>query len=49
MYALMCSQIPLVSEFPFTYITRIWALTAMYALMYYQNALYPECFVTHVT
>jgi len=39
MYALMFYQSALMCEFLFTYITRIWALTAMYAMMCYQIAL----------
>jgi len=49
MYALMSYQIALVSEFLFTYITRIWMLTAMYTLMCYQIALYAEFLFTHIT
>ena len=58
MYALMCYQTALLSEFLFTHITRKRALTAMYALMCYQItamyalmcyqiALCTECLITY--
>jgi len=49
MYALMFYQSALLCEFLFTYITRIWALTAMYTLMCYQIALYAEFLFTQIT
>jgi len=49
MYALMCSQMALLTECLMTYWAAIRAITTMYALMCYQMAVLTECFITYRT
>jgi len=49
MYALVCYQFALLTEYLITYFTAIWSLSTMYAFMCYQIVLFTECLITNFT